>query len=201
MEWAKKAYKIGAPRMGDFLYKDVNGDGDIDPEDVSPIKYSNIPRITYGFSGNLAWRDFDFSFLFSGVAKVSKYYSNFGVTEIGLVGFYTGYHLNAWTGERYNSGRKIEYPALSANTTTSMTANDFFVMDRSFLRLKNIELGYTLPKLLLEKIKIQKLRIYVSGNNLLTFKKMKLNSIDPEQSSETAYPVTKMVSFGANVTF
>lgn len=201
LEWAKKAYKIGTPRMGDLLYKDVNGDGDIDPEDISPIKYSNIPRITYGFSGNLSWRNLDFSFLFSGVAKVSKYYSNFGVTEIGLVGFYTGYHLNAWTAERYNSGRKIEYPALSANTTTSMTANDFFVMDRSFLRLKNIELGYTLPKLLLEKIKIQKLRIYVSGNNLLTFKKMKLNSIDPEQSSETAYPVTKMVSFGANVTF
>ena len=201
LEWAKKTYKIGTPRMGDLLYKDVNGDGDIDPEDISPIKYSNIPRITYGFSGNLSWRNLDFSFLFSGVAKVSKYYSNFGVTEIGLVGFYTGYHLNAWTAERYNSGRKIEYPALSANTTTSMTANDFFVMDRSFLRLKNIELGYTLPKLLLEKIKIQKLRIYVSGNNLLTFKKMKLNSIDPEQSSETAYPVTKMVSFGANVTF
>ncbi|MDE5637350.1 MAG: hypothetical protein K2I43_04940, partial [Alistipes sp.] len=83
----------------------------------------------------------------------------------------------------------------------SHLANDFFIMDRSFLRLKNIELGYSLPSRWLRKAGMKKVRIYVNGNNLITWKKIKLDAIDPEQNWEANYPLTKMVNFGANIVF
>lgn len=203
LAWAENAYKIGKPRMGDFLYKDVTGDGVVDERDLSPIKYSNIPRITYGFTLTAKYRDFDFSALFSGVGKVSMHYSGHGVTEGGIgAGFYTDYHLKAWTQDRYFAGEEIKYPALSSsNSVSTMYANDFFIMDRSFLRLKNIELGYSLPKKILRNAGIQKVRFYVSGTNLLTFSKINVNTIDPEQAKANAYPLTKMVTVGGSITF
>ena len=85
--------------------------------------------------------------------------------------------------------------------TASHTANDYFIMDRSFLRLKNLELGYSLSPKVLRAIRIQKVRAYLSGTNLLTFKKMKTNVIDPEQTTYNQYPVTKMWTVGLNVVF
>ncbi|RHJ85494.1 TonB-dependent receptor [Parabacteroides sp. AM08-6] len=202
LDKALNTYQVGGtPRLGDFVYVDVNEDGVINEKDMAPIKYSDVPRITYGFSGTLNWKDFDFSFLFSGIAKASRLYSGWGATEFGLVGFYSDYHLQAWTAERYANGEEIKYPALASSPGTSQKANDFFIMDRSFLRLKNVELGYTLPKTLLKKVGINSTRIYVNGNNLLTWKAMKTDAIDPEQSAELNYPITKMVNFGINVTF
>ncbi len=201
LEKAKQMYKIGTPRLGDFLYQDVNNDGVISEKDISPIKYSNIPRITYGFGATLKWREFDFSCQFQGVAKVSKAYSGAGVNELGLSGFYTKYHMTAWTPERYAAGDKITYPALSASSSVSHQANDFFIMDRSFLRLKNAELGYSLPKKALKAINLTKVRAYVSGTNLLTWHNMKTDCIDPEQTTSNQYPITKMFTFGLNVTF
>lgn len=201
LAWAQEHYKIGKARIGDFLYKDVNGDGDISDKDLSPIGYGTIPRITYGFGANLRYRQIDFSFQFAGVGQVSGLYSGYGTTEHGLRGFYTKQHLTAYTPERYAAGEKIEYPALSYSITASHNANDYFIMDRSFLRLKNIELGYSLSPRILKAIRIQKVRAYVSGTNLLTFKKMKTNVIDPEQTTYNQYPVTKMWTVGLNVVF
>lgn len=202
LDKALETYQVGGtPRLGDFKYVDVNEDGVINEKDQAPIKYSDIPRITYGFSGTVNWKDFDFSFLFSGIAKASRLYSGWGATEFALVGFYSDYHLQAWTPERYANGDEIRYPALASSPGTSQKANDFFIMDRSFLRLKNVELGYTLPKNLLKKVGIKSTRIYVNGNNLLTWKTMKTDAIDPEQSAELNYPITKMVNFGINVIF
>ncbi len=201
LAWAKEAYKVGTPRLGDFLYSDVNNDGSIDEKDVSPIKYSAIPRITYGFGATAKYRQFDFSCQFQGVGKVSQAYSGYGVNELGLTGFYTEYHRNAWTQERYESGAKITYPALSTSNSVSHLANDFFIMDRSFLRLKNVELGYSLSKKALKTIGLTKVRAYVSGTNLFTWHHMKTNCIDPEQTESNQYPITKMFTFGLNVTF
>lgn len=201
LAWAKEAYEIGNPRLGDFKYVDANNDGVINQKDISPIKYSNIPRITYGFGANAKYRDFDFSCQFQGVAKVSQAYSGYGVNELGLSGFFTEYHMNAWTQERYESGAEITYPALSSSNSVSHLANDFFIMDRSFLRLKNIELGYSIPKKILKTINMTKVRAYVSGTNLFTWHNMKTNCIDPEQTTSNQYPITKMFTFGLNVTF
>lgn len=201
LEKAKKMYKIGIPRMGDFLYQDLNEDGYIDEKDMAPILYSNVPRITYGFGASVFFKDFDFSFHFSGIGKASRLYNSWGAVEYSNEGVYTDYHLHAWTPERYANGEEISYPALSAKMNTNHVANDFFIMDRSFLRLKNLELGYSLPQSLLRKIQMQKVRLYVTANNLFTWKKIKTNSIDPEQNWEANYPLTKMVNFGINVVF
>ncbi len=109
--------------------------------------------------------------------------------------------MTAWTPERYAAGDKITYPALSASSSVSHQANDFFIMDRSFLRLKNAELGYSLPKKALKAINLTKVRAYVSGTNLLTWHNMKTDCIDPEQTTSNQYPITKMFTFGLNVTF
>ncbi|MDE5890061.1 MAG: TonB-dependent receptor, partial [Bacteroidales bacterium] len=201
LERAKEMYKIGTPRLGDFLYKDLNGAGFIDEKDITAIGYSNIPQITYGFSGSLSWKNFDFSFQFAGIARASRAYTSWLATEIGTDGFYTDYMLNAWTPQRYANGEKIEYPALSTVPGVSHIANSFFIMDRSFLRLKTVELGYTLPHRLLSKISMSELRVYISGNNLLTWKKIDNKAIDPEVSWEANYPLTKMINIGVNIGF
>ena len=201
LEEAKRMYKIGTPRLGDFKYQDVNGDGEINEKDQAPIKYTDVPRITYGLTGAVEWKGVDFSFHFSGIGKASRLYNSWGATELGNEGIYTDVHMHAWTPERYANGEKIEYPALASIANTNHIANDYFIMDRSFLRLKNIELGYTLPKSLLQKVGLSKVRVYINGNNLITWKKIKTNTIDPEQSWEVNYPLTKMVNFGVNVVF
>jgi len=80
-------------------------------------------------------------------------------------------------------------------------ANDFFIMDRSFTRLKNIELGYTLPESGLKTLGINKLRIYVSGQNLFTWDHLRMGHLDPENDNPIGYPVTRMMNLGANITF
>ncbi len=201
LEWAKKAYKMGTPRMGDFLYKDVNGDGEINDKDYLPIGYSNIPRITYGFGGSVEWRGIDFSVFFSGLAKASRLYNSWGVSETVGTGYFNEQHLHAWTPERYAAGEEISWPALGTVANVSMQPNDFFIMDRSFLRLKSIELGYSLPQKWLKKIGMTTCRFHVSGNNLVTWKKIKQKTIDPEQYWEASYPLNKLVNFGVNLVF
>lgn len=198
-------YEVGGvPRLGDFKYIDMNKDGVVNDRDMVPIGYPTVPRIAYGFSGSLNYKNVDFTFLFNGVGQTSRYTIAAGATEFALVGFYSGWHRNAWTAERYAKGEKILYPALGMSSGVSQIPNDVFIMDRSFLRLKLIELGYTLPKNILTPIPIESLRIYTSGNDLLTFHKMPINTVDPAQSGTLgflAYPLTKMINFGININF
>lgn len=201
LEWAKNAYKMGTPRMGDFLYKDINGDGEISEKDYLPIGYSNIPRITYGFGGSVEWRGIDFSVFFSGLGKASRLYNAWGVSETVGTGYFNEQHLHAWTPERYAAGEEISWPALGTVANVSMQPNDFFIMDRSFLRLKSIEVGYSLPQQWLRKIGMTSCRFHVSGNNLFTWKKIKQKTVDPEQYWEASYPLHKLVNFGVNLVF
>jgi len=192
----------GVPRLGDFIYVDQNNDGVINDRDLVPIGYPYIPRITYGFSGSLNFRNLDFSFLFTGIAQSNVF--SFGCEEYDLAGFYSDWHLKAWTAERYASGEEILYPALSYSAGTSQNPNDHFILDKTFLRLKNIELGYNFPQNWLKPIGISRVRAYVNGNNLWTWKKLPLNLIDPEQMSpvnQVTYPLTRMFNFGLNVVF
>src|SRR5690606_40209037 len=103
----------GTPRLGDFMYVDVTGDGIVNDRDMVPIGYPNIPRVTYGLAGSVTYKNFDVSFLFTGVGQSHNYRNDWGVTEVGLVGFYSGWHRQAWTPERYANGEAIRYPALA----------------------------------------------------------------------------------------
>lgn len=191
----------GTPRLGDFMYVDVTGDGIVNDRDMVPIGYPNIPRVTYGLAGSVTYKNFDVSFLFTGVGQSHNYRNDWGVTEVGLVGFFSGWHRQAWTPERYANGETIRYPALAMGKGVSQIRNNVFIMDRSFFRLKNAEIGYTLPTKWLDPIRMQHVRVYANGNNLLTFKKMPIDTVDPEQTNALVYPLTMMINFGVNVTF
>lgn len=196
-------YEFGGKlRVGDFVYKDVNGDGVIDQKDLSPIGYSTtVPGLNYGISLGLNFKGIDFNVLFSGLGRYSKYYSGQGVVEWTKQGTYFDWTRNGWTEERYKNGEKITYPAISTSQTVSHTENDFFIQNRSFLRLKNIELGYTLPERFLSKVGVKALRVYVSGQNLFVWDNLRITHIDPEQNNSYGYPITKNVTLGLNINF
>lgn len=190
-----------APQLGDFKYIDQNGDGIIDEKDRVPIGYTKVPRVSYGLNVSLNYKWFDFTVFLQGVGKYSSYYSGQGVYENIYQGTFFKYHKTAWTAERYAAGQKITYPRLSTGETCSKIKNDFFVMDRAFIRLKAIELGYTLPSNALRAIGINKLRVYFRGDNLVTWDRLRTSTTDPEQTDQIGYPIVKTFNFGFNVTF
>lgn len=190
-----------APQLGDFKYIDQNGDGIIDEKDRVPIGYTKVPRVSYGLNVSLNYKWFDFTVFLQGVGKYSSYYSGQGVYENIYQGTFFKYHKTAWTAERYAAGQKITYPRLSTGENCSKIQNDFFVMDRAFIRLKAIELGYTLPSNALRAIGINKLRVYFRGDNLVTWDRLRTSTTDPEQTDQIGYPIVKTFNFGFNVTF
>lgn len=194
-------YGFGTPRVGDFKYTDLTGDGIVDAKDLAPIGHSRIPGITYGFNTTLQYKGFEFTTFFQGVGKYSSNYGLQGVYENIKQGTYFGYHRTAWTAERYANGETITYPALSTRTTTNHVPNDFFIMDRSFIRLKNIEIAYNLPAGVLDALGVKNLRVFVSGLNLYTWENLEMDHLDPENNSSIGYPVTKMATMGLNITF
>lgn len=196
-------YTFNTPRVGDFVYVDQNGDGVIDERDEVPIGYSStVPGIVYGITLGAEYRGFDLNVLFSGLGRYSKYYNKQGVFETTKEGTYYDWHRNAWTEERWQNGEKITYPALSAvGESTSHVPNDFFIQNRSFLRLKNLEIGYTLPEKTLRFMGISSLRIYAGGQNLLLWDKLRATHIDPEQENSYGYPITRNFNIGCNINF
>lgn len=194
-------YGFGEPRIGDFKYIDLNKDGVINDKDQAPIGYSNIPRVIYGLSLTFEYKGFDLTTFFQGVGKYSSNYQQQGVYEYIIRGTYFDYHKSAWTPERYAAGEKITYPALSTHSNTNHNANDFFIMNRSFMRLKNLVLGYTLPAGSLKAVGVSKMRLYVSAQNYFTWAHLKMGHLDPENDASLGYPVTKMANFGLNITF
>ena len=198
---AKTTYGFGTPRVGDFIYQDLNGDGIIDDKDLAPIKYTSIPGQIYGLLTELRYKAFELSVFFQGVSRYAGNYANQGVYENIKLGTYYSYHKTAWTPERYAAGEKITYPALSTVTTTNHRANDFFIMDRSFIRLKNIELAYNFPSSLLSALHLQGVRAYISAYNFFTWDKLRMDHLDPETSESLGYPVTKSLNCGVNITF
>lgn len=194
-------YAFGTPRLGDFKYMDLNGDGVIDDKDISRIGWSRIPGITYGVTFNLNYKGFGVMAFFQGVGRYSQNYSAQGVHEHIIRGTYFGYHRTAWTPERYAAGEDITYPALSTLQNTNHVANDFFIMNKAFTRLRNAEISYEIPKRMLQGIGVKDMRLYVSGQNLFTWDKLRMDHLDPENTDSIGYPVTKTLNVGVNLTF
>ncbi len=185
-------------RPGDFKYKDLNGDGIIDNKDISPIGYSNVPEYTFGGALSVTYKGFDVSVLLQGVTHVTNYYQSRGTFPGGN---YFVNHLNSWTAERAAAGQEITFPRLTTQPSPNQIANSFFVIDASYLRLKNFEVGYTLPTKWTEKIGSKRVRLYANGLNLYTWDNLPTNQFDPELNSELAYPLTKVINFGVNIVF
>ncbi|AOM76218.1 SusC/RagA family TonB-linked outer membrane protein [Pedobacter steynii] len=186
-------------KPGDLKYKDVNGDGIIDGNDITAIGKPETPELTYGFSAGFSYRNFDFSFLLQG-AGLSSISSN-TLLQIGNVnGIPAAIHLKRWTPETRETA---EYPRLGG---VSFDASTFWLRPADYLRLKNIELGYHLPKSLTDRLHLKDVRFYANGLNLLTFNKLKIYDVDPESKRGSVeayqnYPQMKIVNFGLQVTF
>ncbi len=197
------SYSGTQPRVGDFVYKDVTGDGVIDEKDRSPIGWSgSIPGITYGITIGGQLKNFDVNILFQGLGRYSKHYSGQNIQEFTYQGTFYSFHKNAWTKERWENGEDISYPALGTKASSSFRANDFFIQNRSFLRLKNVEVGYTLPRKMLQGAGVKTLRVYLAGQNLFYWTKCHFGQhMDPEMNDPIGYPITKNYMIGVNVNF
>lgn len=184
---------LDGKRIGDLIYADVNGDGKINSDDMAPIERNATPQIQYGFNLGAQYGQFDLSAQFQGQARASQYFSYLFDAANNSPEYFL---KNAWSPE-HESGT---LPRIGR----SKDNNDLFLRDVSFLRLKNIEFGYTLPGGLLSKIGFQSARAFVNGYNLLTFDKLKKDGLgDPEQVDPKGFvfPQTKILTLGINVTF
>lgn len=195
---------VGSPTLGDFVYIDQNGDGKISDEDMVPIGYGSLPRINHSAMLGAQYRDFDFSVQFQGIAQASRSHGYF-ISEApdGFAGYYNGVHRQSWTEERYLNGEPIEHPALHTSASnSSYIGNDYYIQDRSFVRLKMVELGYSVPESLTQKLNVFKgARFSVSGQNLITWDKLISTDIDPEQESTYSYPLSRIVTFNVTLNF
>jgi tonB-linked outer membrane protein, susC/ragA family len=187
------------PRPGDLKFVDVNGDNKIDNKDMVPIGYSDVPKYTWGTALSITYKWFDISALLQGTFKVSGPILGTGPWEWYD---FRSFHQDAWTKERAEKGEKITFPALAKNQSASeFRHSDYFNMDRSYVRLKNLEIGFTFPQAWSKVINAKKIRIYANGYNLITWDKMKFDDWDPEVIANNTYPVLKIVNIGANITF
>lgn len=195
-------YEIGNPRVGYLKYHDLNSDGIINEKDQAPLGFGGVPRYTYAFHGKVNYKNFDLSFLFQGVADYYRIHggSVFGRGEWRFDGVYGDIHRNAWTAERYANGDKITFPALSVSSNSNHVTSDFYMEDKSYLRLKNLELGFTFPKSVSRLISADKIRLYVSGQNLFTWHKLDSDEYGPEGNYESI-PVFRLYNVGLSVNF
>ena len=188
-------------KAGDVKLVDVNGDGTIDPND-RVIFDGNIPKINYGISLNAEYKNFDLNLFFQGTHGANRYFQGEWY-EGPSYEVFTGVHFrDRWTLENQNPNASI--PRLEAGNNRNInTYNSFFLKNIAYLRLKNAQLGYTLPLNLTKKANIERIRLYVSAYNLLTFCPGLPKQMDPELASGRTnnYFPTKSVTFGINVNF
>jgi len=199
-----------APQPGDIRYKDLSGPNGV-PDGKVDLTYdriylgSQIPKYTYGLNLGANYAGFDFSMLLQGVAGVSAYLNN----DWGWA-FYNGANIQRWQYEERwtpeNPNRDAGYPRLeiisNAGTANASGAynSSFWLIDGSYLRIKNVQIGYTLPKLISERVKISRARVYVTGENLHTFSNYR-QGWDPEiNGNANFYPILANFTFGVNLT-
>lgn len=204
---------FGEYRVGDIKYQDINGDGQIDSQDQIAIGYTNLPEITYGFGGTAQYKNWDFNIFFQGVARTSFFLNGssirtpFSSGNMERAAINEDIYGNVWMSTNTpEQNANVTYPRLSmgsggAGASNNSQASTWWLRDGSFLRLKSVEIGYSLPKSLLQKSFIKSLRFYAAGNNLLQFSPFKL--WDPEKGSTdgSGYPLNRMFSIGFNANF
>ncbi|PHQ29561.1 hypothetical protein CJ305_09605 [Leeuwenhoekiella nanhaiensis] len=188
---------FGDTAPGDIRYADVNGDGLIDDNDRVAIGPSNTPEIIYGIRGGIEYKDFDFSFLFQGAARVRQYYSGEAAWPFFL-GTGNAYekNLDRWTPDNTDASE----PRVLIDATNNHRGSSFWLRDASYIRLKNIEIGYNLP-VSSENSFIRGMRIYVNANNVATW--TKIEDYDPENDNGRGwgYPQLRIWNVGLNMNF
>ncbi|WP_221452756.1 SusC/RagA family TonB-linked outer membrane protein [Mucilaginibacter sp. FT3.2] len=196
------------PQGGDIKYRDLNGDGKIDVLDQAYIGYPQVPEIVYGYGFSTGYKGFDLSAFFQGQARVSFFVDPTRVSPFiqspdpyvyGNTQVLTAFANNHWSEE--NQNLYATYPRLGTNSTVisnNLQPSTWWLRDGSFMRLKSVEVGYTLPKGVAKSLRVANVRLYLNGLNLLTWSPFKL--WDPEQGGNGfAYPIQKVYNIGLNV--
>ncbi|MBP5770758.1 MAG: TonB-dependent receptor [Bacteroidaceae bacterium] len=204
--------EFGTVQPGDIKYKDVNGDGVVNDGDVCAIGATSRPGLIYGLGVSVTWKGFDFNLHFQGAGKST--FSTYGkcvwaFSESQWGNIFKGMLDNRWVdsetatklGITANEDPNANYPRLSYGGNSNNDRNStFWLRDGRYLRLKNLDIGYTLPKRIVNKIHFQNIRVYVSATNLFFLHK-KFDTWDPEslQPRGEDYPITKAITAGLQV--
>ena len=197
---------------GDIKYKDVNGDGIVNWDDIVPLKYSYVPQIQYGFATEFNWKNFNVSVLFEGVSRVTYFkggnmYQPFSGSTAGNVITDFANPANRWisreiSGNPATENPNAKYPRLYyGGSSNNSQSSSFWLSDGSYLRLKNVQVSYTLKNQFLKKFGLQKAVISVIGDNLAVWSKEKM--LDPAQAGDngTVYPVQRVYTLQLNLSF
>lgn len=198
-------------KPGYVKYQDISGpngvpDGQVDAQYDRTVLGSTTPKFYYGLNLTAAYKGFDFSALFQGLGGHKRLIGSYMAYA-----FYNGGQIQRWQAEKCwteeNPNKWAEYPRLETlnMNNTNLQTSDYWVRDASYLRLKNVQIGYTLPKELVSKVGLQNIHIYVSGQNLLNINKF-YKGWDPENEIGTGdapsyYPINRIYSFGLNIKF
>lgn len=183
-------------RPGDIKYKDQNSDGIIDQYDYFPIGYPTLPEFTGGLHSGLRFKGFDLDIFFHGVTNRSVYLSGSYFHAFQNNAKVTSYALGRWTPETASSAT---YPRLSAsNNMNNFQPSSFWQRDGSFIKLRSLELGYSIPKSLTSRIMVSSARVFINGTNLFSIDHMD-GLTDPEIL--TQYPSTRNYSLGLKLQF
>jgi TonB-linked SusC/RagA family outer membrane protein len=185
-------------RLGDIIYKDQNGDGVINEDDRTVIGDPS-PRYIYGVNINLGYKNFDFSGFLQGVGKRDQYLG-LGFAQGPVWENYTSqWHKDYWTPDNPDARHPAYYSNINRNYYTT---NSWWILDGSFMKLRNVQLGYTLPDNIISRLGMDNARVYVTGKNLWTKNNLGID-LDPEYPWTIGdyYPQTKVISFGANISF
>lgn len=190
-------------KAGDIRYVDTNGDGILNGDD-RVVCNSPEPVYTFGLNLNTAWKGFDLSLMFNGAAKVSRLFDAFEVygAFTGDAGHPASIWKDSWTPENTDAEMPRIFTGTQSPSCSRNAQSTFWLQNTSYLRLKNLQFGYTIPKSVLSSIGLSNVRVYYSVENLFTIDGMKIN-IDPEATSQrlSSYPLLRTHSFGINVSF
>lgn len=201
------------PNLGDIKYKDLNGDGKIDEQDKTRIGRSNRPEITMGLNITANWNGFDFAAQFTGgfkfdVSLLGTYYNGYDDNTVWTQTFKEGANSPLWLVQNSYSidNPNAEYPRLTLGNVShggdNGLASTFWMRKGDYVRLKTLQLGYSIPMSIMRKIGLQKIRIFVEGSNLFTIDSLP-SGIDPESPSVNNgyYPQQRTYMGGINITF
>ena len=195
------ADQMYTPKPGDVRYKDLNDDGVINTDDRKVIGFPDYPEYNFSLSGGFDFKGFDFSMMWNGVTNVSRMVNDTWQTAFGETadrGLLLWLYENSWTPETAETAKapRISFSGRINNTMSS----SLWLRDASYIRLKNLEIGYSFSAAALKRIGISRMRVSASGYDLMTFDKIKY--FDPEgRTSRPDYPLVKIFNLGLNVNF
>ncbi len=198
---------FGEYMPGDIKYKDINNDGVIDINDEVAIGYPTTPEVIYGFGVSASYKGLDLSFFFQGSLNSSFFIDAYNTSPfIDTSGSAIGNNalLNAWANDHWSENDRNLYaawPRLSDQLVDNNNRNStWWLRDGSFLRLKSVEFGYSIPDKLASRVNLSSARIYINGSNLVTFSKFKLWDVEMGGNG-LGYPIQQVVNLGLNLNF